>query len=626
MRVVAILLLALAVLPAAGAREFVDHGLGSQAVESRGVAALRDSRGRDLVIGLSNDRAKRGWLLQTDIDTGETKQVLFPEDVDASFALAAPFASYVSTRGRFYTGIGGVLMEYEPATETWLYHGRPDPKAQIFADYAFAETPDGRIYTGTYPDCHLIGYDPATRQAVDHGQLDPKEQYVRFMATDSAGWVYCGIGNARGNIVAFNPATGEPRQMIAEAQRTDGSGWVFPSTNGKVYGTCGGKNWRMFEGVAEMIEPKERGPVKPTGVIGWKNLTGTYPDGRELTDYSIGDGWLEIRDPKTGQTRRLTFTYQATGGMGFTSLATGPDGMIYGSMCHPMRFVRYDPTTAKLTDLGSVKEVGNFCAMAAQGKLLVASSYSTGILHLYDPAQPFTGGEGEQPNPREVARWPKEICRPRTCLAYPDGEHVVMSGYATYGLAGGGMAIVNLRTSQAELLTHEQLIPGQATVALRVLPDGNLVGGTDVAAPGGGHEQATEGVLYLLDFKQRQVIFRMVPAPGARYVRYLEVAGNGLVCGLAAGGTYFVFDPRTRTIIHREDWSEYGQEAGLVAAPGGTVYALMERALLRLSGPELASQKLATPPTPATYIGPIVGDRLYYAAGSNLWSCGLRQD
>jgi hypothetical protein len=615
--------------PPAAAQDFVDHGAGSRAVESRGVATVQDTRGRHLVIALSNDRSPRGWLLQTDIDTGETRQIPFPEEVDPTPSLSAPFASYVSQRGRFYTGIGGVLMEYDPATEKWLYHGRPNPnpKAQLFVDYAFAEAPDGRIYTGTTFDCHLIGYDPETRQAVDYGQLDPQEQFLRFIATDSAGWVYCGIGNFRGNIVACNPATGEKRQMIPEAQRTAGNGWVFPSTNGKVYGTGGGKNWRLFEGVAEEIDRKERGPVKPTGEIGWTERTGKFADGRELTEYNLQDGWLEVRDPKTGQTRRLTFTYQATGGMGFTSLAAGPDGNVYGSTCHPMRFIRFAPDTGKLTDLGSMgKEVGNFCAMAPLGEWLAAVSYSTGIMHLYDPRRPCQIAAGEAQNPRELARWPKEIGRPRVCLAHPDGRHLIMAGFATDGRVGGGMGIYDLQAGQAELLTHEQLLPYHSTVTLQALPGGLLVGGTDVAAPGGGREQATEGLLYLFDFATRKVVFQTVPVPGARYVRYLEVLPDGKVCGLAALGKYFVFDPQTRQVVHTEDWSAHGPEAGLAKAEDGTVYALMAKAVFRLDGKGLTATKLATPPQPAKYIGPILGGRLYYAADTNLWSYRLPTD
>ena len=629
MKLVIATLASIALLAPARAQErFRDHGVASHAVESRGVTPVHDRLGRNLVVSLNNDHGERGWMLMTDIDTGITEQVYFPAAVDHSFSLAAPFASYVSKQGRFYTGIGGVLMEFEPATKEWLYHGRPSSHAPCFIHQAFAEGPDGRIYAGTTEvgssSCHLGSYDPKTGQTTDHGQMDPAEKALRFLAFDAAGWVYCGIGNARGNIVALNPQTGEKRQIPTEAERTQSTGWVFPGKDGKVYGTAAGKNWRLFGGVGEAIDRTQRAPEQPTGVIGWKHTTGSFPDGRQLTAYSLQDGWMEIHEPKTGQTQRLTFSYQAAGGMGFTSLAPGPDSNLYGSTCHPMRFIRFDPRTQQLTDLGSVVEVGNFCAMAIQGKWLAAASYSSGIMHLYDPAAPFNGGQGEAPNPREVARWPRDLCRPRTCVAYPDGKHLLMAGYATYGLVGGGLGIYDLETSQAALLTHTELIPYHSTITLKVLPDGDLVGGTDIAAPGGGHVKGKEGVLYLLDFKTRKVRFQTVPVPGATFIKSLEVGPHGRVYGLAAGGKFFVFDVQKREVIQRDDWAAHGREVGITRGPRGKLYALLEKAIIEIEPQALECRQLATPPAPAT-AGPVILDdgRLYFASRPHLWSYGL---
>jgi len=601
---------------------FIDHGVATHAVESRGATVVH-SGGRNLVICLNNDRSERGWMLVTDIDTGETSQVYFPEGIGPILSMGAPFASYVSTRGRFYTGTGGTLLEFDPASMEWLYYGRPDPAAQAFIDYAFAEDAQGRIYAGTHPGCHLIRYDPQTRTAEDLGQLDPQEHYVSWLALDDAGWLYAGIGTARGNIVAYNTNTGEKRQIPGEAERTARGGWVFPSVDGKVYGTVAGKNWRLHNGVGEVIEPAQRGRERPTGVIGWKSRTGTLPDGRKLVYANLEDGWIDIENPATGETKRIEFTYEAVGGMGFTSLAEGPDGKVYGSTCHPMRFVRFDPASGTAEDLGGVKDVGNFCAMAKSGALLAAVSYSYGILHLYDPRKPFTGGEGDAPNPWELGRWPEELCRPRVCVAHPDGRHLLMAGYAAYGLVGGGLAIHDLQTSQTQLISRNDLIPGESTIAMAVLPDGNLVGGTDISAPGGGHVTATEGSIYLFDMQTREVVFRMNPVPGAKFIRALATGPNGRVYGLAQGGGFFVFDPQSRDVVHTENWSAYGEPAHLVAGEDGQVYALMTRAIVRIDSATLTHTKLATPPSDISYGGPIIGGRLYYTSVANLWSYRL---
>ena len=82
---------------------------------------------------------------------------------------------------------------------------------------------------------------------------------MSWLALDDAGWLYCGIGTARGNIVAYNTNTGEKRQIPAEVERTSRGGWVFPSVDGKVYGTVAGKNWRLHNGVGEVMSRHSAG-------------------------------------------------------------------------------------------------------------------------------------------------------------------------------------------------------------------------------------------------------------------------------------------------------------------------------------------------------------------------------
>ena len=208
-------------------------------------------------------------------------------------------------------------------------------------------------------------------------------------------------------------------------------------------------------------------------------------------------------------------------------------------------------------------------------------------------------------------------------MAYPDGEHVLMAGHANYGLVGGGLSIYNLATGAATLLTHNELVPYHSTIALKVLPDGNLVGGTDIAAPGGGHVKGKESVLYLFDFKTRKIPFQTVPVPGATFVKSIEVGSDGRVYGLAAGGQCFVFDTQKREVVHREDWAVHGQEVGLASGPRGRLVALFEKAILEIEPRGFQWEKLAAPPTPAT-VGPVVMEgRVYFASDSHLWSCGL---
>jgi hypothetical protein len=263
--------------------------------------------------------------------------------------------------------------------------------------------------------------------------------------------------------------------------------------------------------------------------------------------------------------------------------------------------------------------------MSSQGQYLAAASYSHGIFHVYDTSRPFNGGYGSAPNPYEVAQWHEDICRPRATLAHPDGHTVLMAGYAGYGLVGGGLGFYDLEAEKASIITHEDLIPYHSTIALDVLPDGTVVGGTTVGAPGGGHVVATEAVLYLFDWETKKVAFQVCPVSGASAVIALQVAPSGLVHGLTSGAELFVFDPQKREVIHTAELEEHGgvPRDALLLGPNGDVYAQMSGAILRFDPETFEPTVVADPPVGINVGGPLVDGRMYFGSSSHLWSYEL---
>jgi hypothetical protein len=600
---------------------FIEHGVAAPVAESRGVMVFQDEQKRNVAVTFTTDYGTESWVLFTDLDTGECEQITFPPKVPRG----DPFASLKSRNGRLYTAAGNIFVELDPTTRQWLWHGVLEPKAAHFVGQAIEDGPDGLIYAGTYPGSHLVSFNPKTKEVIQYGQMDPKEQYFNYLAFDSAGWAYCGIGTARANIVAFNPATRERRPMVPEDQRKTGSGVVYTGQDGKVYGSLGPQWYRLFEGKAEPINRTEASPKAPSGAIGWGTTTGTLPDGRTVK-VDLPNKWAEVRDPATGLTQRWDLKYDSAGAM-ISSLVVGPDQRVYGSTAHPMHFFRYDPKVNELVDLGWVHRVGggNFCAMATQGPYIAAASYGGGIFHLYDTRRPFNFGVGEDPNPRELANWPAEICRPRTCIAYPDGNTILMAGFAGYGLCGGGLGLYDLKTETATLINHEDLMPDQSVITLQVLPDGNLIGGTSVHAPGGGHTKHTEGELFIFDWATKKVIWRGVAVTGAPEVVSIALGGDGLVYGLATGSKFFVFDPRARKVVHSEDLTAYGSlpRHPLIAGPDKKLYAVFSQSVVRIEPGTFKHEKLGTPPVPVSAGIALLDGRLYYATTSRLWSFDL---
>ncbi len=629
-----IAVLILAGLMAAGSRagavgraDVRDLGIAVDSAECRGIVACRTADGRNLVISSSLDLGARGWLLITDIDSGESRQVFFPEEVPNSPA----YASLLSRNGRFYTGAGKVFCEFDPAAGAWLFHGIPQAETECFVGEAMADGPDGLVYAGTYPTSHLVSFDPKTKATRDLGRLDPEEKYFSYLVVDADGWAYAGLGTARFNIVAFHTKTGERRQLVPEAERALGTAEVFRGTDGRTYGQAGARFYRLSEGRANIIAESQAPPRAETGVIGWGRRTAAFADGRKVAAYDLPEKLLDLEIPgkggAAGTKRRIPLVYKS-GGSQITSLVVGPDGRVYGSSAHPMHFFAFDPGRDKLEDWGPVPRVGggNFCAMATQGRYIAAAAYSGGFLYLYDSAKPWNGERGDDPNPKLVAQYKDDITRPRAALAYPDGRHVLMAGYMDYGRRGGGIAIYNIETGKARLLVHDEVVPDQSTIALKVLPDGRLVGGTSISTPGGGHEKAKEGELYIMDWETKKVVFRTVPVPGAADVASLEIGADGFVYGVSGPvPELFVFDPQSRTVIKRESLARFGglPRQVLARAADGTLYGLMSKAVFRIDARSKSVVPAAELPVEATAGAVIAAGRLYFAAGSRLFSLGL---
>lgn len=604
----------------AGERTFTDHGVGAAVAESRGFVAAHDAEGQSLLIALSLDLSPRGWLLLIDPATGRTEQFPFPEGM----ANIPPFASLLSGNGRFYTFSGNTFLEFDPAGRQWRFHGVPPGAGLHVTGSAMCDGPGGRIFAGMHQNCQLVSYDPQTRELRAHGRFDEAEQYVNTLVADAAGWIYAGIGTARQNVVAINAETGEQVQIPTEDQRTHGSGHVHGAADGNVYGRVGGSWWRLHAGRAEGIPADQVPAAVPSGAIGWGQRDATLPDGSRVR-LTLPERRMTIT-ATDGNSRQVSFEYESEGAA-ITSLAAGPDGCIYASTCHPMHLVRYDPRADVLTDLGHVPAIGggNLCAMIAAGDFLYGADYGGGRIWRYDPRLPWQPEHNQQPNPRALAQYEVDLCRPRACITDPSQRWVVSSGFAAYGLCGGGLAIHDRQTGQTELLTHKDVIEHESTTTLRFAAPGLLVGGTSVDAPGGGHPQAKQGTLYLFDLATRKVIYRTNPVADAREVFSIEVGPDGLVYGLAAGSKFFVFDPETREVVHREDLAHYGglPRQTLVREPDGNIYAAFRTSLVRITPGTFDHKQVAVPPTAITAGAVILDGRLYYASGSRIWSCRL---
>jgi hypothetical protein len=619
MRLIALAaVLALTTAAAGHLSDFIDHGVPVPRAEKRGVVAAQDRSGRNLVIASSMDQGPRGWVLITDIDSEKSDQLWIPEEAGNQ----PTYSVMLSSRGRFYTTSGAYILELDIEKRVWTLCVNPT-KVPLYL--SFTEGRDGKIYAGSYEGCHLVAFDPETREATDLGSMDPAEMYLSRLATDDQGWVYCGIGVARYNLIAFNPRTRERRQLVDETERKPGTCAVSSGADGKAYGTIEGANYILYDGVKSPLPEGQAVPPECTGAVGWGSILNRIPDGRQISKYSLDGKWFDITDPKTGETKRLKIDYKSEGAY-VRFVVPGPGGKVWGASGHPPWSFTFDPKTRQTKILGTAR---SWQAVDSLGNRVYSAEYSGGWLSVFDAKRPWSGeGKEKTDNPRVLGEYAPDINQPFAALVHPDGRHVLMSGWPGYGYVGGGLAIYDLKSGQSQLIKHTELARDQSTVQLAALPNGDIVAGTNISGGHGTKPIAKEGMIYILDWKTRTVSYSTVPVAGATGVDGLVVARDGLVYAITTPPTFFVFDPVTRKIIHKQDLTEHGTIAynGLSVGPDRRLYAVLTKALLKITPGTYAVEKLAEPPQPARVGTAVAGGRLYFVIGSHLWSFGLPRD
>jgi len=216
------------------------------------------------------------------------------------------------------------------------------------------------------------------------------QKYLSYLGFDDAGWVYCGIGTARCNIIAYNPQTGEKRQLVPEERRKVETGRVWRGVDGKLYGVAG------LEGGTDyyILSNGEKTQIDKSQLPEQAPSKANLPDGRVVKTFDMLEKYMEIYDPSGGLLKHIGFDYESEGAL-LDVIHAGPDGKIYGDSSHPSRFISYDPQTDELKYYPGAIE---FSGMATQGKYVFGGQYTGGALHVFDTTKPWNW----VPQPQEI--------------------------------------------------------------------------------------------------------------------------------------------------------------------------------------------------------------------------------
>ncbi len=595
---------------------FTLHGVAAEVSRSRGAVVVEVGEGEHrLAVWLQDHRGGYGIVL-IDPDDGETSFHEMPFSTWDS-----PFAVLYSKQGYLYSLFGHHFVEFDPRSGEFTHVESSDDRVAMW----MTEGDDGVIWAGNYPDAHMVSFDPNTREYTDYGPVNSENwpQYPRALATDASGWVYTMIGFTRNHLLALEPRTGEVREMVDEDDRVGGNVTLWRGKDGKVYARMPEEEapWlQLSDGRVTVLEGAP--PVERAREISDNQgaFFGELPDGREITRLDLPEGWLEVsRDGE--ETRRVDFDYPSDGSWIYT-LALGPDGRIYGSTGHPLRFFAYEPGRDSFWDTDV--RGGHINVMTVQAGKLYGAIYTQGVLIEYEPGRE---GTADAPNPRRLASAGDILLRPHDLLAHSDGRHVIQVGTPGYGRTGGGMMVYDAESEEAEVYGHTDLIEHHSTKALAELPDGNLVGGTTTQPGTGGERIAEECLLYIMEWPSLEIVHKEAILPGVQEIRELLVGPDDLVYGLDNEGTFFVFDWRARELVHTEALSpEYGRVTGGQAprvwrlGPNGVIYALFREAVVRIEPGTFAHRKLADTPVEVNCGVALHRGRLYFTSGSHLWS------
>ncbi len=603
---------------------FVDHGVATPVSNHRGIVATVDGQGRDIVLIWLFDRRGGYALLLIDAQTGKAEEfpMPFPPGGDC------PYASILSSSNKFYTHFNSHFVEFDPARRAFTFEHATAPQMAM----GMTEDDNGVIWSVTYPQSGVASFNPKTREFKDFGHVHKEnwEQYQRYVATDSAGWLYFGIGNTRSLIMGLDPVTGQAKPLLPDEERVQGSAEVHRDLNGKVYGYSGaGEKWyEFYKGEARALS--KRPELKPKHFISSSQALfhKDFPDGKKITECDLVERVLVVADPKTGTSVRHQFNYSSEGAH-IMNLATASDGTICGGTAFPMRFFSFDPATGRWTHR---EAYGQWNTVTRLDQLFFVGTYTHGGLLQWDPSRPWVNtvlGKADC-NPHLLTQAHNTINRPHKVLATPDGRWLVLAGTPGYGMTGGGLLIWDRTAGKETLLEHTNILPLHSTMSLVALPDGKILGGSTTSPGTGGEKKAKLAELYVMDLASGKVEWHEPLLPSVNTYSDLAPAPRGLVYGMADYARFFVFDPAQRKIVYeRRVTEEFGQASGgqgpriFVPDAVGATYVLFRRGIARVEPKTYKLTLVAKSPVSIDVGGEYFNGRIYFAHGSHLYSYKL---
>ena len=543
------------------------------------------------------------FLLAVNPDTGVIRQF--------KGSLSSEMGSWgftIDHENRIYLGsyYHAHLLRFDPKTEKWDDLGQPGEEKESFI-CSLTTAPDGKIWGGTFPSANLFSYDPKTGESENFGRMD-QEQFYCYPTAGEDGFIYCAIQFEKIDIVVFDPKTKSKISLIPPEGRKPGRVNLVKGNDGKIYTRISTSDrWFRIEEGKKLTEVSESiVPFPPKGLL----------DSRQF--HLIDNRALRIENPATKEVREIPLKYEASGAYLFV-VGAGPDGRIYGSSMLPLRLFVYDPENKTLTNLGKASHAnGEIYSMGSLDGKLYLCSYPEARLSVYDPKRPLQFGDKEDSNPRDLGPMGEGQYRPRAMIAGPHGK-VYIGSYPDYGLLGGAISVYDPRKNEKRVYRH--IVQNQSIASLAYIEKFDLIaGGSSVRGGTGTHAIEKEAKLILWDPKEEKKIFEMIPVLEAKTILSLTATTDGILYGITDNEKVFVFDSEKREIKKVFDLGfKEPREVSLQLGPGERLYGLVKEAIFVIDLRNDQVSPLAKPPVPIDSGMAMMGRKIYFGSGANLY-------
>ena len=469
-------------------------------------------------------------------------------------------------------------------------------------------TADGKVYVGTYPYAEVYEYDIATREMTSLGSLtDTWYSYARTI-TATSDTIFVGTGlDAHEGIIAVDRETGEQENIMPD-------GW--DSWTPTVLHTT--DDWVIFQHARDEVAFLDRD--NPTENFHSTTMHAYTVDGNTVYHAGVRDGQRGLwrYDPAARshelvtatpnipvedlvqegpfvmdgtfvglrfEGKLITIDVSSDGAAQYDLLESG----MRGTALTPQSISTYHekPVVTAAGNLfvqsrsrslpGKINAPGEAKAMQPVEQSIYLALYPSCAIAEYHVAQ----DEAEV-----VATIGENQLRPRDIHYQKATKSVLVGTRPGYGSLGGAVSAYDVISG--DLVTHRNVVENQSVRSITSIGETAYIGSEiygEKADP-----VAEEAVVAAWDTESQTVEWEMTPVPGKNSIAGL-VSHDGMLYGVASGGTLFAVDPATRETVGQVSVGNTGE---IEVGHDGMLYGAFGAGITRIDPETLQTETYAS--------------------------------